>query len=170
MRRAPPEFFWQSTHPIPFDIAAALNVQESHNESRIARDTSDKAVNGGQTTISTSLTLANSIFRARTKSTPSATVLFIFQFPAIINLRSLFMIDLFLRQYRHAGQDLPLQQFQAGASTGAHESNFVAQFGQVQCLHTVTSPNDAFCAALLRDFGDGTRNRICPFSEPLVFE
>src|SRR5262245_20411501 len=58
-------------------------------ESRICLDTSHNAVNGGQTTISTSFTLANSRLRSHTKSTASATVLFIFQLPAMMSLRSL---------------------------------------------------------------------------------
>ena len=41
-----------------------------------------------QTTMSDSLTLARSIFRSRTRSSASATVLFIFQLPAMMSLRS----------------------------------------------------------------------------------
>src|SRR5215469_10349295 len=59
--------------------------------SRMAFETSLNAVNGGHTTISTSFTLVSSIFNPRTRSSASATVLFIFQFPAIISFRSLFM-------------------------------------------------------------------------------
>src|ERR1043165_129361 len=60
-------------------------------ESRTAFDTDSSAVNGGQTTMSTSFTLARSIFKSLTKAKPSATVLFIFQLPATINFRFLFM-------------------------------------------------------------------------------
>src|SRR6185312_9948525 len=60
--------------------------------SRMALETSLNAVKGGQTTMSTSFTLAVSIFKSFTRSSASATVLFIFQFPAIISFRSLFII------------------------------------------------------------------------------
>ena len=53
--------------------------------------TSLNAVNGGQTTMSTSFTVASSSFKSRTRSSASATVLFIFQFPAIISFRSFFI-------------------------------------------------------------------------------
>src|ERR1051326_3168964 len=56
---------------------------------RMARDTSDKAVYGGQITMSTSLMLASSRLSPPTRSSASATVLFIFQLPAKINLRVL---------------------------------------------------------------------------------
>src|SRR5436190_24330826 len=89
--------------------------------SRMALETSLNAVNGGQITMSTSLMLANSIFSPRTRSSDSATVLFIFQLPAMISFRSLFISvismlqsggnalaavrqDLFVRQSRDAGQ------------------------------------------------------------------
>src|SRR5439155_21843663 len=61
-------------------------------ESRTALDTDSSAVNGGQTTMSTSFTLARSIFKSLTNANPSATVLFIFQLPAMINFRFLFML------------------------------------------------------------------------------
>src|SRR2546427_1956449 len=54
-----------------------------------ALDTSLSAVKGGQMTISTSLMFASSRLRPFTRSSASATVLFIFQFPATINLRAL---------------------------------------------------------------------------------
>src|SRR6266550_5802740 len=60
-------------------------------ESRTAFDTDSSAVNGGQTTMSTSFTLARSIFKSLTNANPSATVLFIFQLPAMINFRFLFI-------------------------------------------------------------------------------
>src|ERR1051326_5153634 len=57
----------------------------------MALETSLNAVNGGQITMSTSFTFASSILSPRTRSSDSATVLFIFQFPAMINFRSLFI-------------------------------------------------------------------------------
>src|ERR1041385_3817907 len=57
-----------------------------------ALDTSLSAVNGGHTTISTSLMFASSRLSPLTRSIASATVLFIFQLPAMINLRALFML------------------------------------------------------------------------------
>jgi hypothetical protein len=59
--------------------------------SRIALDTDSSAVNGGHTTMSTSFTFTSSIFRSLTNASASATVLFIFQLPAIISFRSLFI-------------------------------------------------------------------------------
>ena len=41
--------------------------------------------------MSTSSIVANSVFKSRTRSSASATVLFIFQFPAIISFRSFFI-------------------------------------------------------------------------------
>src|SRR5438034_11097565 len=58
-------------------------------ESRMALETSLKAVNGGQTTMSTSLTPFSPRLMPATRSSASATVLFIFQLPAMISLRSL---------------------------------------------------------------------------------
>src|SRR5271170_6510239 len=60
-------------------------------EDKISRDTSPRAVNGGQTTMSASLTLASSSLRSRTRCSDSATVLFIFQLPAMMSFRSFFM-------------------------------------------------------------------------------
>src|ERR1035437_2393020 len=60
-------------------------------ESRMTFDTDSSAVNGGQMTMSTSLILANFSLRLLTNASASAAVLFIFQLPAIINLRSLFI-------------------------------------------------------------------------------
>ena len=57
-------------------------------ESEIALDTSPSAVNGGHTTMSTSLMFAVSSFKSRTRLSASATVLFIFQLPAMISFRS----------------------------------------------------------------------------------
>src|SRR5436305_15001806 len=59
--------------------------------SRIDLDTDSSAVNGGQTTMSTSFTLPSSSLMSLTSDNASATVLFIFQLPAMINLRSLFI-------------------------------------------------------------------------------
>ena len=54
-------------------------------------ETSERAVNAGQTTTSTSFTAANSRIRSVTKATASELVLLLFQLPATINLRSLSM-------------------------------------------------------------------------------
>src|SRR5438067_10762730 len=43
--------------------------------------------------MSTSFIVANSVFKSRTRSSASATVLFIFQFPAIISFRSFFTLN-----------------------------------------------------------------------------
>src|ERR1017187_4615312 len=64
-------------------------------ESRIALETSLNAVNGGATTMSTSFTPVRSRLRSPTSVSASATVLFIFQLPAIINFLSLFMFQKF---------------------------------------------------------------------------
>ena len=58
---------------------------------RIAFDTSESAVKAGQTTMSTSLTEERSRVRPFKRSSASATVLFIFQLPAMMSLRALFM-------------------------------------------------------------------------------
>jgi len=55
----------------------------------MALDTDSSAVKGGQTTMSTSFTLPSSRLRLSTRASPSATVLFIFQLPAMMSLRSL---------------------------------------------------------------------------------
>ena len=57
----------------------------------MASDTAASAVYGGATTMSTSRTEASSRLRSLTRVSDSATVLFIFQLPAMINLRSLFI-------------------------------------------------------------------------------
>src|SRR5436309_15010221 len=95
-----------------------------------ALDTSLSAVNGGQTTISTSLIVASSRLRSWTRSSASATVLFIFQLPAMINLR-FFFIDPFnsmhprslVGERSHAGQFFAFKKFQARAAAGAHEGD-----------------------------------------------
>src|SRR5215471_18918346 len=92
-------------------------------ESRTAFETSLRAVNGGQTTTSTSFWFANSSFRPRTRSSDSATVLFIFQLPAITNFRSLFIfaayrlrltcnkiLFLLVRKRCHSRQHLALEE------------------------------------------------------------
>src|SRR5439155_4783717 len=124
-------------------------------ESRMAFETSPKAVNGGQTTMSTSLMLTNSILRSLTRSSASATVLFIFQFPAMINLRSLsieacvFAFDLFLRERGHTGQFFAFQKLEARAAAGAHESDFVAELCLVHGFDAIAAADDAFSATLL---------------------
>src|ERR1035437_7868296 len=145
-------------------------------ESRIAFETSPSAVNGGQTTMSTSLTLAKSILRLRTRSSASATVLFIFQFPAIISFRSLFIkglrlcVRLFLAQGGHARQDLAFEEFEARAAAGAHEGHFVAQLGFVQRLNAVAAADDALGAALLRHLRHCAGNGECAFRKSFILE
>src|SRR5687767_7257597 len=98
---------------------------------RMALETSPNAVNGGQTTMSTSLTLVSSRWQPLTRSTASATVLFIFQLPAMINFRSFCMS--FIRKRRHTGQHFPLQKFQARAAAGAHEGDLIAKARTIDC-------------------------------------
>src|SRR5262245_48454530 len=121
-------------------------------DSMIALETSLNAVNGGQTTISTSFTAASSRLSPVTRSSASATVLFIFQCPATISFRSLSMFrnSLFVRQRGHARQHLAFQEFQARTAPRAHESDLVAQPGAVQRLHAVAPADDALGAVLLR--------------------
>src|SRR5947207_4427807 len=74
-----------------------------------ALDTSLRAVNGGQMTISTSLMLTSSRLRPATRSSASATVLFIFQLPAMINLRALSTVSSFrFKVYDQAGRRVAL--------------------------------------------------------------
>src|SRR5437867_658139 len=135
-----------------------------------ALETSLSAVNGGQTTISTSLMLTSSRLRPVTRSSASATVLFIFQLPAMISLRDLSTSQrLWVVQRRHAGQFLPFQKFQAGAAAGAHESDPVGQPGQVQRLDAVATADDAL-GAFLRRVRHGARHGERAFGETLVFE
>src|SRR4030095_7515333 len=77
-------------------------------ESRRSLETSHNAVNGGQTTMSTSFMFASSFFRSPTRTSASVTVLFIFQFPAIISLRSLFISE--IRFFRLKCLTEPLQE------------------------------------------------------------
>src|SRR6266542_5233617 len=124
-----------------------------------ALDTSLNAVNGGQMTISTSLMLTSSRLRPVTRSSASATVLFIFQLPAMISLRDLSTTQrLLVAQRRHAGQYFPFQKFQAGAAAGAHESHPLGQPGQVQRLDAVAAADDAL-GAFLRGVRHGARHR-----------
>src|SRR5258705_9571541 len=107
-------------------------------ESRMAFETALKAVNGGHTTISTSLIFASSRLRSATRSSASATVLFIFQLPAMISLRCLSMLGeslLFVGECGHAGKDCAFQKFEAGAAAGAHKSHAITQAGDIQRLH-----------------------------------
>src|ERR1041385_8477085 len=143
-------------------------------ESRMALDTDSSAVKGGQTTMSTSFTLLRSRLRSSTSDTASATVLFIFQLPAMISLRSLFMDErrekLFVRKRRHAGQLRAFKEFQARAAAGAHKSHLVAEAGLVQRLHAVAAADDALGAVLLRGVHHGLRHSICAGGETLVFK
>src|SRR5208283_3992169 len=141
-------------------------------ESRMTFDTDSSAVNGGQMTMSTSLILASSSLRLPTNASASAAVLFIFQLPAMINLRSLFMSKkscsssfsnlrsvrtaaaaTLVVQRRDAGQDRAFQKLQTRTATSAHERHLVAQFGLVERLHAVAAADDALCAVLLRHVG-----------------
>src|SRR5579885_462382 len=109
---------------------------------RIALDTDSRAVNGGQTTMSTSFTWPTSSVRSLIKVSASATVLFIFQLPAMINLRSLFISkkcnseslftdrrtgQLFPGQSRHARQHGAFAKFQAGPASRTHKRDLVGQ-------------------------------------------
>src|SRR5690242_2289087 len=106
-------------------------------ELSISFETSESAVNGGHTTMSTSFTPESSSLRSRTRSTASATVLFIFQLPAMMSLRCLFMIRWLtvVRQRRDAGKGAAFEEFQAGAAAGAHERHAIAELRLVQRLH-----------------------------------
>src|SRR5204862_6295203 len=94
-------------------------------EFRTAFETSPKAVNGGYTTMSTSFTYVSSRLQPFTRSRASATVLFIFQLPAMISFRSFCM--LFIRKRRDPRQDLTLQKLQPRAAACAHERDLVAE-------------------------------------------
>src|SRR2546423_3476691 len=128
-------------------------------ESSTALETSDSAVKGGQTTMSTSLMLARARFRSPTRSRASATVLFIFQFPAMIILRSLSMLRevevrgrLSVGQGGDAGQDSALEKFQARAAPGAHKSDAITQAGVVKSFHAIAAADDAFGSIFLSGF------------------
>src|SRR5256885_7129050 len=137
---------------------------------RAALDTSLSAVKGGQMTMSTSLMFANSRLSPFTKSSASATVLFIFQLPAMISLRALSTVlsfrfavqswlagrllslhvtidstvrRLLVAERRHAGQHFALQKLQTRAAAGADECHLATQPGQVQRLHAVAAADDA---------------------------
>src|SRR6266568_100494 len=141
-------------------------------ESRMALETPPSAVNGGQTTMSTSLTLANSILRSLIKSSASATVLFIFQLPATISLRSLFIWNwrLLITQRGYPGQDAAFEELKTGAAAGAHESDFVAQPGLVEGLDAVAAADDALDAILLSGFSHRASNGIGAVSKTLVLK
>src|SRR3989449_11511470 len=103
---------------------------------KMAFDTSDSAVNGGQMTMSTSLTLNSSRFKPFTRSSASATVLFIFQLPAIMSLRFLFIVagrrfrcsaPSFVCQCRDARQHFAFEKFQACAAAGADERHLLGR-------------------------------------------
>src|SRR6185369_10483722 len=146
-------------------------------ESRMALETASNAVNGGHTTMSTSLTLASSSFKLRTRSSASATVLFIFQFPAMISFRSLFIgeghcvfVLSFFRQYRDSWQDFPFEKLQAGAPARAHEGHFVPELRPVNRFHAVTAADDALRAVLLGHLRHRPSDGIRPLGEPFVLE
>src|SRR6185312_17380709 len=120
--------------------------------SRIAFETSESAVNGGQTTMSTSFTLTSSRLMPPTRSSASATVLFIFQLPAMINFRPLSMLAFGsfapsilspVRQRGHSRQHLAFEKFQTRAAAGAHERHLVCESGHVQRLYAVAAADDA---------------------------
>src|ERR1051325_9638076 len=141
---------------------------------RMAFDTSDRAVKGGQTTMSTSFMLLNSRLRPSTKSRDSATVLFIFQLPAIISLRSLSMrinsLGTFLRQCGHSRQNSAFQEFQARSAAGAQKSHSVPQPGVMQRLHAVAAADNALGAMLLRRLDDRLGDGIGAGGKTRVFE
>src|SRR6266568_3382776 len=141
-------------------------------ESRMALETPPSAVNGGQTTMSTSLTLANSILRSLIKSSASATVLFIFQLPATISLRSLFIWNwrLLITQRRYPRQDPASEELKTGAAAGAHEGDFVAQPGLVESLDAVAAANDALGAIFLSGFSHRASDGIGAVSKTLVLK
>src|SRR5262245_52975412 len=100
-------------------------------ESSVAFETDSSAVNGGQMTTSTSFTPPRSSLRLFTSASDSATVLFIFQLPAMMSLRALFISNLqvvvpksFLTQGSHTRQRCAFEEFQTRAATCTHESDF----------------------------------------------
>src|SRR2546422_1824279 len=146
---------------------------------KMAFDTSDSAVNGGQMTMSTSLTLNSSRFKPFTRSSASATVLFIFQLPAIMSLRFLFIVagrrfrcsaPSFVCQCRDARQHFAFEKFQACAAAGADERHLLGEAGHVQRLHTVAAPDDACGTVLLSGFGDRACDGERPFRKAWIFE
>src|SRR5438067_1121175 len=137
-------------------------------ESRIAFETSLSAVNGGQTTMSASLMFANSSLRLRTRSSASATVLFIFQFPAKMSFLA-FMKDSLVVQGRDSRQGNAFQELKAGAAAGAHKGHLISKFRFVERLHAVTAANNAL-SILLRGFDDGASDRIRAFGKSLILE
>src|SRR6185503_19467090 len=156
----------------------------------MALETSPKAVKGGQTTMSSSLTLPRSRLMPFTKSSASATVLFIFQFPAMISLRSLSIvkfksefsnIDLpvlpsarnrlrLITQCGHPRQHGPFQKFQARPAARAHKGDLVGQAGLIERFHTVAPADDALGAILLRGLGHSLGDGRRAFGKSRVFE
>src|SRR5438128_623760 len=140
-------------------------------ESRMTFETSLSAVNGGHTTMSASLILARSSLRPRTRSRASATVLFIFQLPAMISFRSLFMgLNSFVVQYRDARQNFPFQEFEAGPAAGAHKGDLLAKPGFIYRFHTVATADDALSAAFACDFGHSVGKGEGSFRKSFVLE
>src|SRR5437773_2160036 len=146
-------------------------------ESSTALETSDSAVNGGQITMSTSLMLARARFRSPTRSSASATVLFIFQFPAMIILRSLSMLRevevrgrLSVGQGGNTGQNSALEKFQARAAAGAHKSDAITKAGIVESFHAVAAADDAFGSIFVRGLDNGPGNGKGAFRKAFVLE
>src|SRR6266567_9236591 len=121
--------------------------------------------------MSTSLILASSSFKPRTRSSASATVLFIFQLPAMISFRSLFMsMGSLVTQGSYARQHFSFEEFEACSAAGAHESDLVTELGFVDGFHAVPAADDAGRAAFTGDFGNRARDCVGAFGETLVLE
>src|SRR5690606_3209696 len=141
-----------------------------------ASDTAASAVNGGQTTMSSSLTVATSRLIASTRPSASAAVLFIFQLPAMISLLCFSMKgsvdergDSPVLQRRDSRQFLALEELQARAAARAHERHLSAEPGAVDRLHAVAAADDRLRTPLRR-LGHGPRDRKGSLRETRILE
>src|SRR5688500_15855779 len=145
-------------------------------ESRTALETSLSAVKGGQMTMSISLMLPSSRLRSSISASASATVLFIFQLPATINLRCFSMkketaaARLLVLELDHAGQRLPLEEFKARPAARAHKSPRVAQVALIEGLDAVAPADDADGALVPGHVGYRARDGKRAFGKTGVLE
>src|SRR5919199_2072762 len=137
-------------------------------ESAVIRATSERQVNGAKTATSTPPASAGRGRSAAVYSWASRTVLFIFQFAAIIGRRAIVLCPL-LRQDRHTGQLLALDVLQGSSATGRDVAHPVLEPELLDGGDRVAAPDDARGTSLAGR-GDGASDAFGAPGESLDLE
>src|SRR5690606_18300208 len=162
---------WASCAPTPISVPLSASA------------TAVSARNVGQTTRSTVVYAASRWANSCAKAAASCTVLYIFQLPAMIGVRRMIILvvfisvdqaatkstSLFILQGHHTGQGLAFEHFQTCATTRRNMCDLFGKAGTFHCGGRVAATDDGNCPITCR-FGQQFCNCVCSVGKSRDFK